>query len=178
MKKLSLQDQLLKAGLTSKSKANKIKSAKHKSSKQQQNSNKKVVNEVQQQADAARQKQRETDKKLNEERNKAAEKKQVANQIIQLINLNKLPQDDEGAGFNFTDDNKVKVIYLSEQVKNDLIAGRAIIAKTSQQQYEVVPARVAEKIAERDSRCLIMLADTQPVSDDYAEFEVPDDLMW
>jgi len=176
MKKLSLQDQLLKAGLTNKSNANKIKSQKHKQAKQQQNK-KPIVNEVKQQADAARAKQLEKDRLLNEQRNKAAEQKQIAGQIRQLIELNKLQQDEEGAAFNFTDDNKVKALYLSEALKNDVIAGRAVIARTAQQ-YQVVAANVAAKIAERDESCLIILADAAPVSDDYADFEVPDDLMW
>lgn len=178
MKKLSLQDQLLKAGLTSKAKANKVKSQKRKQTQQQQKNKISTVNEVKKQADAARTKQIQKDKQLNEQRNQQADKKQLASQIVQLINLNKIPQDEEGIAFNFTDDNKVKVLYVSAALKDDLIAGKAAIAKLAEC-YEIVSAKVADKIAQRDSSYLIELADTTlDIDDDYADYKIPDDLMW
>jgi uncharacterized protein YaiL (DUF2058 family) len=47
--------------------------------------------------------------------------------------------------------------------------------------YEVVPAKVAEKIKQRDEHTVIvMFSDNAPSieDDEYAAFEVPDDLMW
>lgn len=39
---------------------------------------------------------------------KKQKKKQIANQIYQLIDLNKVVKDEEGEAYNFTDQNKVK----------------------------------------------------------------------
>jgi uncharacterized protein YaiL (DUF2058 family) len=178
MKKLSLQDQLLKAGLTSKAKANKVKSEKRKQIQQQQKNKISTVNEAKKQANAVIAQQVQKDKQLNDLRNQQAEQKQIANQIIQLINMNKIEQDEEGVAFNFTDDNKVKVLYISAGLKGDLVAGKAVITKLGNG-YEIVSAKVADKIAQRDSAYIIELADTNlDIDDDYADYKIPDDLMW
>lgn len=179
MKKSSLQDQLLKAGLTSKSKAHLAKKQKHKQVQQKQKNKIGVENEAATLARAAKAKQVEKDRSLNAKRNQEAEKKQIAAQITQLIDLNKLPKDDEGAAFNFTDNNKVKVIYVDDALRDRLVAGSAVIVNLGKS-YEVVPAAVAEKIAQRDKARVIYLDNVEPVStdDEYADFAVPDDLMW
>ena len=47
--------------------------------------------------------------------------------------------------------------------------------------YALVPKPVAEKIAERDSACVVLLnrPPEQPdEADPYADYPIPDDLMW
>jgi len=53
--------------------------------------------------------------------------------------------------------------------------------------YRVIPKPIAEKISERDSAAIIVAntpdankSDSQQQADDdyYAQFEIPDDLMW
>lgn len=179
MKNISLQDQLLKAGLTSKSKANKAKKQKNKQRQQLQKNKVEVRNEAADLANAARTKQLEKDRDLNEKRNQQAEENQIAGQITQLINMNKIEKDDDGVAFNFTDDNKVKVIYVDDEVRNKLVSGRAVIVNLGKT-YEVVSAAVAEKIAQRDAQRVIYLDNVEKcvVDDEYADFAVPDDLMW
>lgn len=178
MKNISLQDQLLKAGLTNKSKASKVKSQKHKQLKKQRKNKIETVDETALLAKQAEAERRAKDKLLNEKRNQEAEKKQVAGQIKQLIALNKLEKDDEGAAFNFTHDDKVKAIYVSDELRDRIVAGRAVIVQLAKA-YEVVPAPVAEKIAQRDQQRVIYLDDVVPVVDDeYADYKIPDDLMW
>jgi len=179
MKNISLQDQLLKAGLTSNSKAQKVKKQKHKQRQQQQKNKIDVKNEAAELANAAKAKQAEQNRVLNEKRNQEAEKKQISAQINQLIHLNKLEKDDEGSAFNFTDDNKVKAIYVSNDVRDRLVAGRVVVVNLGKT-YEVVPAAVAEKIAQRDKQRVIYLDNVELVSidDEYADYAVPDDLMW
>jgi hypothetical protein len=179
MKKSSLQDQLLKAGLSSKSKAHKVSKQKHKQQKQQRKNKAEVTDEAALLANQAKAKHREKDRLLNEKRNAEAEKKQIAAQITQLINLNKLPKDDDGVVFNFTDENLVKGIYIPEDVRERLIKGGAVLVKLSKS-YEVVPVAVAEKIAQRDKSRVIYLDDValEAVDDGYADYEIPDDLMW
>lgn len=179
MKNISLQDQLLKAGLTSKSKAHKAKTQKHKQIKQKQKNKIQVVDQAAVLAEEAKLKQQEKDRLLNEKRNQQAEQKQIAGQINQLISLNKLDKDEEGAPFNFTHDNKVKAIYIDEALRQRIVAGTAVIVQLGKT-YEVVPIGVAEKIAQRDKERVIYLEDVTPISSDdaYADYAVPDDLMW
>ncbi|MCK5478167.1 MAG: DUF2058 family protein, partial [Methylococcales bacterium] len=115
MKNQSLQDQLLNAGLTNNTKAKQIRAEKRKQIKKQQKNKVEVIDEAKQLVQEAKAKQIEKDKLLNQQRNQEAEKKQIANQIFQLIELNKLPKDEDGIAYNFTDQNKVKVIYISEE---------------------------------------------------------------
>lgn len=181
MKNLSLQDQLLKAGLTNDNKVKQVRAEKRKQTKKLNKNKVTVVDEAKQLAQEAKSKQIEKDKALNEQRNKEAEKKQIANQIIQLIELNKLAKDQEAdIAYNFTDQNKVKVIYVSEEIRNKIIAGRLAVVK-AKSSYEVVAVEVANKIKQRDQQVVIVLftEQTDVIEDDeYQGYEIPDDLMW
>jgi len=180
MENLSLQDQLLKAGLSNDAKAKKIRTDKRKQTKKQQKNKVEIVDEAKQLVQEARTKQVEKDKQLNQQLNIEAEKKQIANQILQLIELNKVAKDEDGMAYNFTDQNVVKAIYISEDNRNKIIAGSLAIVK-SKGKYEVVVAKVAEKIKQRDEQTVIVLfegkADTTE-DDEYMGYEIPDDLMW
>ncbi|MCK5831753.1 MAG: DUF2058 domain-containing protein [Methylococcales bacterium] len=180
MKNQSLQDQLLQTGLSNATKAKQVRAEKRKQSKQQRNNKVEIVNEAKQSLQETKAKQIEKDKLLNEQRNQEAEKKQIANQIIQLIQLNKLPKDNEGVAYNFTDTNLVKTIYVHDDLREQIILGRLAIVK-SNKNYEVVPVAVAEKIKQRDELAIVVLfADETNTAEDneYAGYEIPDDLMW
>jgi len=181
MKNQSLQDQLLNAGLSNKTKAKQIRTEKRKQSKKQHKNKIVVEDETKQLVQETKAKQLEKDRLLNQQRNEEAEKKQIANQILQLIELNKVAKDEEGLAYNFTDQNKVKIIYVTEDCKTKIISGRLAIVK-SKSNYEVVDTRVAEKIKQRNESIVIVQfteqSDEQDSDDDYQGFEVPDDLMW
>ena len=180
MKNLSLQDQLLKAGLTNETKAKKIRSDKRKQTKKQQKNKIEIVDEAKQLLEDAKAKQLEKDIRLNQQRDIEANKKQIANQILQLIELNKLSKDEDGIAYNFTDHNKVKAIYISEDNRNKIIAGSLAIVE-SKDKYEVVPAEVAEKIKQRDDQTVIVLFEGKTdmsENDEYKGYEIPDDLIW
>jgi uncharacterized protein YaiL (DUF2058 family) len=180
MKNQSLQDQLLKSGLANDNQAKKIRTEKRKQNKKQQKNKVEVVDEAKLLVQEAKAKQIEKDKLLNDKKNQEAEKKQIANQIKQLIELNKLAKDNEGVAYQFTNNNKVKSIYVSENVRNKIIAGRLAIVKSGAH-FEVVAAKVAAKIQQRNEQAVIVLfsENTDDVTDDdYQDFEIPDDLMW
>lgn len=181
MKNQSLQDQLLKAGLVNDAKAKQARAEKRKQTKKQRNNKVEVIDEAKQLAQETKARQLEKDRLLNEQRNKEAEKKQIANQIAQLIELNKLPKDDDGVAYNFTDQNKVKTIFIGEELRNKIIVGKLAIVK-SRVGYEVVAVKVAEKINQRNAQAVIVLfdgkSDAAEDDDEYQDYEIPDDLMW
>lgn len=180
MKNLSLQDQLLKAGLTTDNKAKQVRTEKRKQSKKQRKNKVVIVDETKQLVQEAKARQIEKDRLLNEQRNKEAEKKQIANQIIQLIDLNKLAKDDNGVPYNFTDQGKVKSVYISEEIRNKIIVGKCAIVK-SKVSYEIVVVEVAKKIMQRNERLVIVLFDKKMDAEEdneYQGYEIPDDLMW
>lgn len=179
----SLQDQLLKAGVVDDKKAKKIKREQRKADKGQPKGSVKV-DQDKEQARIAREEKAAKDRALNKQKQEAAEEKAITAQIIQLIKMNRI---DRGAGelaYQFADDSKIKKIYITQKLQNDLVAGRIAIAKL-ENGYELLPAVAAEKIMQRDESVIVMLnvkgeSQTAAVEEDdpYAEYQVPDDLMW
>jgi hypothetical protein len=180
----SLQDQLLKAGLVNKNRANKAKKEKQKKAKAARGSGAVISNEVSAAAQREQAKKIERDRQLNLQKQKESSLKAVAAQIIQLVEMNRLDTSDGDIGYSFVYDNKVKKIILNEELKNQLVAGRlaiVTIVKNQLRKFEIVPAPVAEKIAQRDESCIVQLNEkigAEGEDDAYADYKIPDDLMW
>lgn len=181
MAKLSLQEQLLKSGLVSSAQAKSVKSDKRKQTQQQRKNKVEVVDEAKELVQKAQAEKIERDRELNQLRRQQEEQKQLAAQIKQIIELNRLPRDAEGLAYNFTDNNKVKRLYVSEAMRDQIAHGRVAIVKLGQQ-YEVVSAEAAKKIQSRDAVSVIVFNEqntaADAVDDAYAEYQVPDDLIW
>ncbi len=181
MAKLSLQEQLLKSGLVSAAQAKSVKSDKRKQAQQQRKNGVEIVDEAKELAQKAQAEKIERDRELNQLRQQQEEQKQLAAQIKQIIELNRMPRDAEGLAYNFTDDNKVKRLYVSEAMRDQIAEGRLAIVKLGTN-YEVVSAEVARKIQQRDASSVIVFNQqntaVDPVDDAYAAYQVPDDLIW
>jgi len=179
---MSLQDQLLKAGLVDKKKAQKVQKAKHEQAKLKRKNKVETVDEAKLAAQKAHAEKVERDRQLNLQRKEEAEKHAITAQIRQLIEMNR---QEKGAGditYNFTDGTKVTHIYVDERQRKQLSNGHLAIVRLDDN-YEIVPTSVSEKIAMRDESYLVYCnrgkEETVVDEDDpYAEFEVPDDLMW
>lgn len=174
----ALKEQLLKAGLADAKRLKAIKKEKHKQ-KVQAGKNQTVVNEASVLAEQKRQQQVERDRQLNQEKQAALQQKAIAAQVKQLIENNTIkPQGDNA--YNFTDGKLVKRLYVSNKQHDELSRGLLAIARLAEQYY-LVPATVAEKIQQRQSESIIVLnVKQQQVDEDdpYADFVIPDDLMW
>ena len=175
----SLQDQLLKAGVIDKQKAQKANGERRKKQKLKY----KGAASTDKTAEAARLAQAEKiarDQQLNRQKQEEAERRAIAAQIRQLIELNRVARDDGETPYNFVDDKKVRTIYVSDEVHARLSHGQQAIVRFDDG-YEVVPVAVADKISERDSSVVIAgnQASAEAEEDDaYADYKVPDDLMW
>ncbi len=181
MAKLSLQEQLLKSGLVSAAKAKSVNAEKRKQTQQQRKNKVEVVDEAKELAQKAQAEKIERDRELNQLRQQQEEQKQLAAQIKQIIELNRLPRDAEGLAYNFTDDNKVKRLYVSAAMRDQIAEGRLAIVKLGSQ-YEVVTAEVAKKVQSRDAVSVVVFNEQgkteSSVDDVYAAYQVPDDLVW
>ena len=180
--KLTLQEQLLKSGLVSSAQAKTAKSDKRKQTQQQRNNNVVVVDEAKELALKAKAEKVDRDRELNQLRKQQEEQKELAAQVKQLIELNRQTQDIDGVAYKFTDTNKVKTLYVSEVMREQIINGRMAIVKLGQL-YEVVTAEVAKKISLRDAVTVIVfnesVANENVNKDDpYANYQIPDDLIW
>ena len=176
----SLQDQLLKSGLVSKDQAKKNKSEKQKQRKQQLKTKTEVVDETKEQVKQAQAEKAERDRELNRQKKEADDRKAIKAQIKQLIQLNRLDRGEGETAYNFTDGKKIKKIYVTDEIMNQLSKGRLSIAKLGDE-YEVIPTAVAEKIKQRNENYIIVCNEqTNEVDEDdpYADYKIPDDLMW
>jgi uncharacterized protein YaiL (DUF2058 family) len=177
----SLFDQLKKTGLIDKKKAKQATKDKHLQVKKQKGKQAPPVAESALRAQQAQAEKAARDRELNRQRKKAAEQKAVAAQIKQLVQMNRIEAGDGEIGFNFVDGSKVQRLYVTDNLQDQLALGRLAIVKL-EESYHLVPAGVAEKIKQRDPS-YILLCNVTPstesdADDPYADYQVPDDLMW
>ena len=179
----SIADQLLGLGLADKKQVQKDKAAKRKQQKQARKHKTEVVNETQLAAQKNRDDKAERDRQLNKERQQQAEQKAVLAQVKQIVERTQLALPEADVKFNFVDrsDKKIKFVYVTPKLQDDLAKGRLAIAAV-EQRYYVVAKAVAEKIIERSDQSIVYLAEQQDVTldddDPYKDFVIPDDLMW
>ncbi|SHE80677.1 hypothetical protein SAMN04487965_0693 [Microbulbifer donghaiensis] len=176
----SLQDQLLKAGLVDSKKAKQVSKEKRKQQKVAKKSAQPLVDEAKAAAQQSRAEKAARDRALNAERDAAAQKKAIAAQIKQLVQSNRQSKGNGDIAYNFTFDKKIKTIYVTEAIRDHLVAGRLVIVGLDEQ-FDLVPRVIADKIAERNADIVVKTAvDSSAVDEDdpYADYQIPDDLMW
>jgi hypothetical protein len=174
----SLADQLLKAGLVNEKKASQVKKEKKKQRKQQFKSKTVVTDESKLAAQQALTDRQLKSKELNRQKETQAQAKAIVAQIKQLI-INNAVEVTGDISFNFVEAGKVKKIYVDEKTRANLVNGVLCVVKLTNT-YKLVPSRIAEKIAQRNPS-YVLLQNTKTVKDeedDYADFKIPDDLMW
>lgn len=181
----SLQEQLLNKGLIDKDKARKVVKDKRKQSKAERKAagKKSVAPDTTPTALSDRNVVR--DRELNRIKQQQAEQKAVAAQIRQLIKTNSVDRGEGEVAFNFVYQKVIRKLEMQPAIHQQLTLGRlniVALVEHSNVRFELVPKAVANKIAERDPALVIKTesreADNVDTDDPYAEFVVPDDLMW
>ena len=179
MTKLTLQEQMLKAGLVSSKKMAKVQRTAKKSRVQ--------AREAREAVEEIKKAQLERDKQLSEQQKQAVLAKEFRAQVKQLIEMNRITVAKGNITFNFTDGNLIKKIEVDKQTQTQLINGRLAIARLvinakGDCDYAIIPAVVADKIAQRDADSIVLNSalsqEEQDEDDPYADFKIPDDLMW
>ena len=99
----SLHEQLLKAGLVDDKRVNKAKKAKQRKEKEQRHRKQKTEDEAARLARQARARDVQRDRELNLARQAEAQRKAVAAQIRQLVEMNQLPLEDGERAYHFSD---------------------------------------------------------------------------
>lgn len=176
----SLRDQLLKAGLTDKQSAKNVTKQKQKQNKQAKK-DRNTLSESTQQTEQAMREKAARDKQLNQQRQLQAEQKAQLAQIKQLITNSKIDRKDGEISYHFTHNKKIKNLYVTAEQQKQIACGQIVIVTMQTDQYELVPNVVAEKIAQRDESYIIKIEIekvTLTENDPYADYQIPDDLMW
>ena len=175
----SLADQLLKAGLVDGKKVKQVKKDRKKQQKRQFKSKDRLVDESKLAAQQALAEKAEKSRLLNQQRESELQAKAIAAQIKQLIEASAVKREGDIA-FNFVDEGRVRKIYVNGKIQDNLSRGNLAIVKLLEA-YELVPAPIAQKIAQRDGSYVLWVNEKAEVVDEndpYADYKIPDDLMW
>ncbi|MEQ4676023.1 DUF2058 domain-containing protein [Providencia vermicola] len=179
MAKLTLQEQMLQVGLVTSKKMAKVQRTAKKSRVQ--------AREAREAVEENKKAQLERDKQLSEQQKQAVLSKEYKAQVKQLIEMNKIEIAKGDIAFNFTDNNVIKQVMVDKNTQKQLISGRLAIARliidnSDVNGYAIIPAVVADKITQRDVDSIVLnnalSEEAQDEDDPYAEFKIPDDLMW
>jgi len=176
----SLQDQLLKVGLIDEKQASEARKSKGKKDRKTRKGKPVAPDANAERVRKAQTEKAKRDRELNEKRVAREERKARAAQIAQLIEQNRISRDEGDLPHQFVDGKKIRKIFVPDAMRRDLVNGRLAVVKC-RGRYDVVSADVAEKIRERDAASVMSAG--QPASEDtvdeaYADYKVPDDLMW
>jgi uncharacterized protein YaiL (DUF2058 family) len=178
-----LQEQLLKAGLVKKSKVAEVAREQNKARHAKGPSE---LNEIQRDAERARAEKAERDRALAAERKAQARKAELLAQARQIIEDKKVPRSGESE-YRFTADGAIRTVLVNDDLRRKLSSGALVIARLGDR-YELLPRAAGDKVRERDASMIVLdhgqEAGTEPsagTSEDdayYAQFQVPDDLVW
>lgn len=173
---MSLKDQLMKAGLTN---AKKVRRAEHEKRQMAKDPNAETAEML---ATKALAEKAERDRELNRQQQMEKEQRAIAAQVRQLIEGHRIDRKGGDVPFQFTDDKKVKKLYVKPAQQAQLANGQVAVVRLGEG-YELVPTVVAEKVRQRDEAAVVLLntrKETTAVDDEdpYAAYQIPDDLMW
>jgi uncharacterized protein YaiL (DUF2058 family) len=177
----SLQEQLLKAGLANKQSAKQIRSEKRKKNKAVRKGQENASTELNDALTSQKVQQAESDLALNQSIKAQHDKKSEIAGVKQMLEQLQIKDFNGELAFNYVQNSKVKTLYVDEINQNALTKGRIGICQFDEKIY-LIAAPAAEKIQGVDGSYVLLLNDNQPVAadeeDPYADFQIPDDLMW
>jgi len=177
----SLQEQLLKAGLANKQSAKQIRSEKRKKNKAVRKNQEQQDTSLQQQIDAQKLQQSQQDLAKNQTIKADLDQRSQLGKVKQMIEQLHIKDYSGELEYNYVHHTKVKKLYLDEINHNALVKGRLSICTLDEQTY-LLPSQAAEKLAQVDPSYVLLMNDNQAAEvdedDPYADFQIPDDLMW
>lgn len=181
----SLQDQLLKAGLTTKQKTRQANADKRKKNKQQRSGVQHDVSmqeQVKQDLVKAKVEKQVKDNALNEQKKQQLADKEQVLRIQQILTHHQIKNVQGDNEYNYTFGSKIKKLSLDSITHRALVNGRLSLCGLDEVTY-IVTRETAEKLAELDKHVVLVqndkVFDEQIDEDDpYAEYQIPDDLMW
>lgn len=178
-----LQEQLLKAGLVKKSKLAEVAREQNKARHAKGPS---APNEIQLEAERSRAEKVERDRALAAQSKAQARIAELRAQARQIIEDRKVPRSGESE-YRFSVDGVIRTLLVNDDLRKKLAGGVLVIARLGER-FELLPRVAADKVRERDAAMIVLdhgqSASNEPsatTSEDdayYAQFKVPDDLIW
>ncbi len=190
MSKNALQAQLMKAGLVDSKKAKKI----NKQTAHAKRTGQDPDAEIKKAVEAERAEKLAKDQALNQQKQHALEQKTLKANIFQMITQHQIADTAGEAEYKFADrmdSGKIKKILVTDKLFEQIVAGQVAIARTSETadtNYALLPRPLADRITQKaeeldDEVSFIVVSndkadDAVDEDDPYADYVIPDDLMW
>ena len=178
----SLQDQLMKSGLINKQKAKQAQTDKRRKAKQKKKKGTVEVSDVQISINEQKEQQQQKDLEKNQTAQRDLAARSDHGKLIQMISQHCEKNYQGEIDYHFTYDSKVKRIAINDETQTRLVNGQLAICVLNEAFY-LINKEATEKLIKIDDSVLVALHEkvdvTQLEEDDpYAEFAVPDDLVW
>lgn len=176
----SIQEQLLKAGLVSEQRIKETRSDKRKSGKQGGQRGPQREDPARRAAEEARAEKARKDRELNRQRQEEALERARQNEVRQLIHAHRVPREAGDVAYNFADGSTLKRLHVNQEQHRRLVDGHLAIVRQDTF-YEIVPAEIAGRLSERDPDLVLVWnrpSNEAQTDDPYADYQVPDDLLW
>lgn len=176
-----LQEQLLKAGLAKKSRVAAVAREQHLARHAKASAG---PTETQLEAERVRAEKVERDRALAAQHKARAQAAELRAQARQIIRDRKVPRAGE-IEYRFSADGAIRSVLVNEDLRSKLASGALVVARL-ESAYELLPRAAADKVRERDAGLIVLdhgkgSAPAATTSEDdayYAQFQVPDDMVW
>lgn len=178
-----LQEQLLKAGLVKKSKVAQVAREQDKARHGKAPAD---PDGIRREAERVREEKVARDRALAAERKAQAHAAELRAQARQIIQDKRVPRSGDSE-YRFTADGAIRTLLVNDELRRKLSAGVLVIARLDDR-YELLPRAAGDKVRERDASLVVLdhglpagSEAAAPSSEDdayYAQFKVPDDLVW
>lgn len=177
-----LQAQLLKAGLVKQSKVAEVAREQHKARHARAAAE---PSEIAREAERVRAEKAERDRALAQQHKDRLRTAELRAQARQIVRDKHVPAAGESE-YRFTADGAIRTILVGDEQRRSLASGALVIARLGERDV-LVPRAAADKVRERDAAMIVLdhgmgtaTADATGSEDDayYAQFQVPDDLVW
>ncbi len=185
----NLQEQLLKSGVLSEKEAKekahevRVEATKKRKRRRGKKGNDAAPEAIEERIQEQRREKAEADRQRNREREEARKAQELRAQVRDLVQANTVPNVRGSVVYHFTHGRRVKELLVSPDLHAQLSRGELAIALWDDA-YTLVPDAAATKIRDRIPEVIIWQYEPEPVDaspdedDPYAEFPIPDDLMW
>jgi uncharacterized protein YaiL (DUF2058 family) len=181
----SLQDQLLKAGLTTKQKTRQANVDKRKKNKQKRSGvqhGNTLQEQVQQDLVKAKTDKQTKDNALNELKQQQLIAKEAQLRIKQILTHHQIKNVTGDNDYNYTFETTIKKLSLDTITHKALVNGQLALCGLDEVTY-IVTRETAEKLSELDKNVVLVqndktLDENVDEDDPYADYQIPDDMMW
>ncbi|NQZ79400.1 MAG: DUF2058 domain-containing protein [Colwellia sp.] len=181
----SLQEQLLKAGLTTKQKARQANTDTRKQNKQKRSGvahGASLQEQVKQDLKVSKQEKFAKDLALNADKKQELAEKEQHLRMQQILQSHQIKNVNGESEYNYTFANKIKKLFVDAITHKALVNGRLALCGLDDVTY-IVTTETAGKLALlSDSVVLVqndkVITEDTDEDDPYADFQIPDDMMW